>query len=306
MSEILLSICIPTFNRASLLSKCIGSIVNQEEFNHLVELVISDNCSDDNTFQIVESYQKRYPNIIYNRNENNLVDRNFFKVLSLARGKFLKLSNDYSLFLSGSLKTILDVISFYQSSHSVILFSNNRINLTGEIKEYGNIDEFIQHASYWITWILCFGIWKTEFDKLKEEDFSKSFDLHFFQVEMLIRNLELGYKPVICNTLIISNQPLPAKSRYNIFSVFIKNYLTLLEQYVARNLILKSTFKKEKKKLLYNFIFPWYCDLVINKNKDHNFETEGAIVLLIRYFKITDFLKFYLKILNYYIARKTN
>ena len=54
----LLSICIPTYNRAEILDKSLESITKQDIFQKTdeVEIIVSDNCSQDNTHNIVHKY----------------------------------------------------------------------------------------------------------------------------------------------------------------------------------------------------------------------------------------------------------
>jgi glycosyltransferase involved in cell wall biosynthesis len=70
-----LSICIPTFNSSKYLSETLDSIVaqfiNKDIFNK-TEIIISDNDSPDNTFEVVKKYQEKYSNIHYFKNETNL------------------------------------------------------------------------------------------------------------------------------------------------------------------------------------------------------------------------------------------
>lgn len=71
-NNFLLSICIPTYNREIYLDKLIESIVNQEIFKSTdeIEIVIDDWPSIDNTKELVEKYQKKFPwKIRYFRNE---------------------------------------------------------------------------------------------------------------------------------------------------------------------------------------------------------------------------------------------
>ena len=73
MHQPLLSICIPTYNREKYLQECLESIIHQEGFNtEDIEIVISDNASQDNTTQLVETYKAKYPNIKYFRNVENI------------------------------------------------------------------------------------------------------------------------------------------------------------------------------------------------------------------------------------------
>ena len=67
----LLSVCIPTYNRAKSLANCLNSIKIAQKFvcNTEVEVCISDNASDDNTKEIVQRFQKDIK-IKYLRNKN--------------------------------------------------------------------------------------------------------------------------------------------------------------------------------------------------------------------------------------------
>src|SRR5664279_654163 len=97
MPEVLLSICIPTYNRAKNLEDTLISIVQQRRFQETddVEIVISDNCSGDNTGNVSEKFAALYKEKIrYFRNTENISDANFEKVLSYGKGQYLKLNND--------------------------------------------------------------------------------------------------------------------------------------------------------------------------------------------------------------------
>ena len=64
------SICLITYNRAAQLRKTLDSILVQTLGDF--ELIISDNCSPDNTQQVCLEYEKRDSRIKYRRNERNL------------------------------------------------------------------------------------------------------------------------------------------------------------------------------------------------------------------------------------------
>ena len=69
----LLSICIPTYNRLSSLDNCLNSIlISSKNVQNLdFEVCVSDNYSDQNPVEIVNKYRKDL-NITFNRNEKNL------------------------------------------------------------------------------------------------------------------------------------------------------------------------------------------------------------------------------------------
>jgi glycosyltransferase involved in cell wall biosynthesis len=65
-----LAIIICTYNRASILSECIEAIENQSITHNNYTLLIIDNNSKDNTYEVVSQFQKRYNNIEYYKETN--------------------------------------------------------------------------------------------------------------------------------------------------------------------------------------------------------------------------------------------
>ena len=53
-----ISIVMPTYNSEKYIKQSIDSIINQEYQNW--ELLIFDNCSDDNTVDIIGNYLNKY------------------------------------------------------------------------------------------------------------------------------------------------------------------------------------------------------------------------------------------------------
>ena len=80
--QILISIILPTFNHAKFLKKAIESVISQSYINW--ELIIIDNNSTDETFDIVNSYSDR--RIRYSKIQNN-------GVIAASRNHGISLSN---------------------------------------------------------------------------------------------------------------------------------------------------------------------------------------------------------------------
>ncbi|MCE9629974.1 MAG: glycosyltransferase [Planctomycetia bacterium] len=94
MSNPLVSICIPTYNRLALLQAAVQSCLAQTFTDF--DIVITDNSDRDDSEQWVR--QLNDPRIRYHRNERNLGGAgNFSKAISLARGKYVKLLMDDDL-----------------------------------------------------------------------------------------------------------------------------------------------------------------------------------------------------------------
>lgn len=65
-----LSIIIPAYNAENFLSKCLDSCLCQDIIANEYEIIVVDDGSTDRTRQIVDNYQKTYPNIQYIFQEN--------------------------------------------------------------------------------------------------------------------------------------------------------------------------------------------------------------------------------------------
>jgi glycosyltransferase involved in cell wall biosynthesis len=82
----LVSICIPTYNRAHMVGRTIESALNQTYRN--VEVVIVDNASTDQTEAVVGTFTD--PRIRFIKNERNLgIFGNYNRCIELAKGTYL-------------------------------------------------------------------------------------------------------------------------------------------------------------------------------------------------------------------------
>ncbi|PZX57055.1 glycosyltransferase involved in cell wall biosynthesis [Algoriphagus ratkowskyi] len=84
----LISIAMCTYNGGKYLRKQLDSLLNQSYPN--LEISIYDDCSTDNTMEILEEYSTEYSQIRIHRNKQNLgYQRNFEANLKSCRGEFI-------------------------------------------------------------------------------------------------------------------------------------------------------------------------------------------------------------------------
>ena len=84
----LISICIPTYNRAGYLGETLESVLPQLAPD--LEVVVSDNGSTDGTEEMIRRYQSRNPAIRYFRNDSNEgFDRNILRCVERADGEYI-------------------------------------------------------------------------------------------------------------------------------------------------------------------------------------------------------------------------
>lgn len=111
----LLSICIPTYNRAAHLRNCLNSLIQcgvstQSE----VEICVSDNCSTDATKQVIDD-SARILAIKYRKNSSNLgLARNILEVVQMAEGDFVWMIGDDDLLMPGACERIVRLIHRYR------------------------------------------------------------------------------------------------------------------------------------------------------------------------------------------------
>lgn len=106
----LVSVGLPTYNRAKYLPQALDLLRAQTYRD--IEIVVSDNCSTDDTPKICSEYAKKDPRIRYVRQQENIGQQlNFRFVINEARGEYFMLAGDddwWDPALVATLKSVLD------------------------------------------------------------------------------------------------------------------------------------------------------------------------------------------------------
>jgi glycosyltransferase involved in cell wall biosynthesis len=103
----LVSVVLPTYNRARLLGHAIRSVLAQTHSN--LELIVVDDCSPDDTRAVVESFDDR--RIVYARNPTNLkLPRSLNAGFERARGQYMTWTSDDNLYEPDALRQMVEAI----------------------------------------------------------------------------------------------------------------------------------------------------------------------------------------------------
>lgn len=112
MAHPLFSICIPTYNRAHSLKQSLKSAVEQNFDDY--EIIVSDNCSQDDTRNTAASFTSA--KIRYHRNEKNIgMVGNWNSALSKAKGEYAALLFDDDEFAPNHLKEAARILASHKN-----------------------------------------------------------------------------------------------------------------------------------------------------------------------------------------------
>lgn len=130
MSENLIkvSVLLSVYNGQNHLKQCIESVLNQsyQEF----EFIIIDDNSNDNSAQIIKSYQD--DRIFFVQNDENIgLTKSLNKALSLAKGKYIARIDHDDIYLKNKLQKQIDFVT--KNPQCKILFTD-----VIKIDEFGN------------------------------------------------------------------------------------------------------------------------------------------------------------------------
>lgn len=94
----LLSICIPTYNRCDkvlALLRFLSSELENNVFVNDIEIIVSDNCSTDDTKEMVSQFTGGSNFFIYHRNQSNLgLIGNLHKLVEISQGDYIWFMGD--------------------------------------------------------------------------------------------------------------------------------------------------------------------------------------------------------------------
>jgi len=159
----LLTISIPTWNRAALLNELLSSICSDLlllNIDSQVQLLVSNNASDDPTEEVVMKYKEKYNFISYNKNTSNIgAKSNVLKSMELAETPYVMFIGDDDRLNVGNILPALKILAsepgigvLIDTCRSKFHSSKSRINVAELAANFywymGNAGYFITKVSY--------------------------------------------------------------------------------------------------------------------------------------------------------------
>lgn len=133
--QYLVSVCVITYNHEKYISECLDSILSQKT-NFKFNVIVSDDCSTDKTFEILKSYESRFPNVkVISRcglpksyaNGKPTGNLNFFENMGYATGQYIAICDGDDVWNSNEkLQVELDILQRDQSI-ALVCSARNKI-----------------------------------------------------------------------------------------------------------------------------------------------------------------------------------
>ena len=282
MNKPVLSICIPTYNRADVLKHCLDAIVNHKiSKTGNLEIVVCDNASTDDTQTLMQIYQEKFAFVKYYRNEENIgVIHNTIKVLDCATGEYRKLLNDYSVFTQDGLQYLYEEVVANIEERPVLLFDSGKEETPAEVVCI-SIDDIVLCVGYRLTWMGVYGYWEEDWKNLAERE--KLHGKTFITIDWLLQGFERKKLALVYQYNHTVNGVCNRTQRgYNFFKVFIQDYLDLWSIYTEDNTITSALYK-EIKRNLWTFVMGNAKNLLVLK-RDKNFDTWNGMKIMLKYY----------------------
>lgn len=123
--EPLVSIALCTYNGERFLNQQLGSILAQT--HHNLEIIIVDDCSTDDTTNIITQYAEKDNRIKFFKNETNLgFNKNFEKAIGLTTSEYISISDQDDIWLPGKIKALVKNIADNWLIYSKSVFINEK------------------------------------------------------------------------------------------------------------------------------------------------------------------------------------
>lgn len=161
LAKPLLTIAIPTYNRAWCLRELLPVLAEELRDEPRVELIISDNASPDETPSVVQDFVARGLRVRYIRNDQNVgPDANFLQCFEQASGKYVWLFSDDDQIVPGGLARILtyceaaDYDLVWVSGHTFDDFLGpRRLSARKDAIEISDAGAYAKHLHVFFTFI---------------------------------------------------------------------------------------------------------------------------------------------------------
>lgn len=241
MSNVLLSLCLPTNGIIEWVFPVLDSIYAQNANESEFEVIVTNNGENEEFHRLMLEYEKKHDNLKYKKTSAYMF-HNQLEALKLASGKYFKLINHRAAFEPGAVEKLIDIVRENIVNRPIMYFSNGV--LKEETYEMNSFDMFVSILGEYASWTTGVGIWKDDYDRLpidlKIDKISPHSCILFAYRD---REKYKIYNYVFSKELDSDHSK---KGTYDIFKAFGVEELTITQNLYIDGNISINTFKKVK------------------------------------------------------------
>ena len=137
MSDKVITVIIPVYNREKYLDKCINSVLDQANVN--TEIILVDDGSTDRSPEICDNYAKKYDNIVVIHSDNHGVSHARNLALDKTTGDYLTFLDSDDRLAPGALSVLLSNIE--KNATDYVVGGFKQFTEEGELCDTSNLPE---------------------------------------------------------------------------------------------------------------------------------------------------------------------
>lgn len=286
MNKPLLTIAIPTYSRANYLQLSIQQLKKDASLinDGTIEVLICDDCSADNTDEVIKNAIIQGLKINYNKNQVNLgLDGNVARCINDAKGKYLVILGDDDLFIDGAIKWLVNTLK--QKDFGVVCMKaygyekNHNAEFPGrqgKEREFTNFSDFLISIGPLVTFTSACVFNKEILGKFDAKENCGSWLVHV----PLILASAMKAKTNLYSTRYHIAAKRNNSGGYDFIKVFVKNLGVFLDALKEKG-VSEDTILKFDRRMMINYL-PFY--LLRQRVRKVN-QAENIIILKNRYIK---------------------
>lgn len=186
----LVSVAVTTYNHEKYIAQCLDGILMQK-INFPLEIVLCEDCSQDNTLAICKEYASKHKNIrLIVNNPNQGYHKNFLQVLKECSGEYVALCEGDDFWIDeNKLQKQIDFLSVNQEysmcthGRDVLIEEKNAIlspSQTEFTMEGGNFDNEFNLLNEWVTHTCAIVYRRSCLDINSLEQYAHFYDVHVY------------------------------------------------------------------------------------------------------------------------------
>lgn len=252
--EPVLSVCIPTYNRVEELKRSLGTIIREFYDKDNVEILVSDNCSHDETELLMKNVLRSYPRIRYYRHDENIgPTRNFISCYKRACGRYVWLFSDDDFLLEGKGDLVMEMLL----KEKPVFAAVNAYWSSGAdgYKVFTDKNKFMNSVGIYITFISAL-IFRRDYI-MEIGHFEQYYDMLLPQSVIAVETMRHAGKYVVVTSSsmgVSGTESVP----YDVYKVWLQEYgNVLLKSAVEAGFdaeLMKDIFYRELKSNILNFV----------------------------------------------------